>query len=81
MTLIDPRQTGALFYLLAFGMIVRWRAEMYAQFRRLQAAPRATNRCHKVVVSPLVRDLGREEGSRDRATPVATALTRSAASP
>jgi membrane protein CcdC involved in cytochrome C biogenesis len=40
---IDPLQTGALFYLLAFGMIVRWRVGMLRDFRRLQAqlAPEA----------------------------------------
>lgn len=29
------QQTGALFYLLAFGMIVRWRAQMLMEYRRL----------------------------------------------
>ena len=33
--LISPLQTAALFYLLAFGMIVRWRWSMYRQFERL----------------------------------------------
>lgn len=31
------QQTGALFYLLAFGMIVRWRAQMYMEYRKLTA--------------------------------------------
>ncbi len=31
------QQTGALFYLLAFGMIVRWRAQMYLEYRKLTA--------------------------------------------
>lgn len=33
--LISPLQTAALFYLMAFGMIVRWRAGMYRQYRRI----------------------------------------------
>ena len=28
-------QTGALFYLLAFGMILRWRAQLYFAYRAL----------------------------------------------
>lgn len=30
-------QTGALFYLLAFGMILHWRVNMWRRFKRLQA--------------------------------------------
>ena len=30
-------QTGALFYLLAFGMIVRWRMKLYGSYRALVA--------------------------------------------
>lgn len=33
--LISPLQTASVFYLLAFGMIVRWRAGMYWQYRAL----------------------------------------------
>ena len=33
--LISPLQTAALFYLMAFGMIVRWRAGMYREYRRI----------------------------------------------
>jgi membrane protein CcdC involved in cytochrome C biogenesis len=36
--LISPLQTAALFYLLAFGMIVRWRWEMYRQYEALEAS-------------------------------------------
>lgn len=36
--LISPLQTAALFYLLAFGMIVAWRAWMYRRYGQL--APR-----------------------------------------
>ncbi len=39
---IDIRQTGALFFILAFGMILHWRLRMYFEYRRLtrgQAAP------------------------------------------
>ena len=32
-------QTGALFYLLAFGMILRWRAKLFFAYRALTAAP------------------------------------------
>ncbi len=32
---ISPLQTGALFFVLAFGMILRWRAGMYLEYRRL----------------------------------------------
>jgi len=33
--LLPPAQTAALFFVLAFGMIVRWRAGMYLRFRKL----------------------------------------------
>jgi membrane protein CcdC involved in cytochrome C biogenesis len=32
---VDPLRTGALFFLLAFGMIARWRLGMLVEFRRL----------------------------------------------
>jgi membrane protein CcdC involved in cytochrome C biogenesis len=35
-------QTGALFYLLAFGMILRWRAKLYFAYRTLTASPTPT---------------------------------------
>lgn len=35
--LISPLQTAAVFYLLAFGMIVRWRVGMYREYRRITA--------------------------------------------
>lgn len=34
-TLLSASQTGAIFYLLALGMIVRWRAQMLFEYRRL----------------------------------------------
>lgn len=34
-------QTGALFYLLAFGMVVRWRLGMFMEYRRLEARLRS----------------------------------------
>lgn len=34
---LPPRQTAALFFVLAFGMIVRWRVAMYRRFVRLKA--------------------------------------------
>jgi membrane protein CcdC involved in cytochrome C biogenesis len=33
--LVSPLQTAALFYLMAFGMIVRWRAKLYLEYRRI----------------------------------------------
>lgn len=35
--LISPLQTAAVFYLLAFGMIARWRIGMYRQYREMSA--------------------------------------------
>jgi membrane protein CcdC involved in cytochrome C biogenesis len=32
---VDPLQTGALFFVLAFGMILHWRVRMYLQYREL----------------------------------------------
>jgi len=37
--LLPPRQTAALFFVLAFGMILRWRVGMFRQFRRLVSEP------------------------------------------
>jgi membrane protein CcdC involved in cytochrome C biogenesis len=37
-TLLSAQQTGALFYLLAFGMILRWRTQMFLEYRKLTAA-------------------------------------------
>jgi membrane protein CcdC involved in cytochrome C biogenesis len=33
--IISPLQTASLFYLMAFGMIARWRLVMYGQYRRI----------------------------------------------
>ena len=33
--IISPLQTGAVFFVLAFGMILRWRLEMLMEYRRL----------------------------------------------
>ena len=38
-TVLSVEQTGALFYLLAFGMIVRWRAQMLLEYRKLALSP------------------------------------------
>jgi membrane protein CcdC involved in cytochrome C biogenesis len=35
--IVSARQTAALFFILAFGMILRWRVAMYYRFRELQA--------------------------------------------
>lgn len=40
--LVSPLQTAALFYLLAFGMIVRWRWTMYRQYDALTSARQPT---------------------------------------
>jgi membrane protein CcdC involved in cytochrome C biogenesis len=34
-TLISPQQTAGLFFILAFGMIVRWRSSLFFQYQRL----------------------------------------------
>jgi membrane protein CcdC involved in cytochrome C biogenesis len=34
-TFLNMNQTAALFYLLAFGMILRWRLSMYLEYRQL----------------------------------------------
>lgn len=36
---VSTTQTAALFYLLAYGMILRWRFTMVGQFRRLSPIP------------------------------------------
>jgi membrane protein CcdC involved in cytochrome C biogenesis len=36
---VSPLQTGALFFVLAFGMIARWRIGMLLEYRRLCAEP------------------------------------------
>jgi membrane protein CcdC involved in cytochrome C biogenesis len=38
-TVVTPIQTGALFFVLAFGMVVRWRVAMLLAYRRLRAEP------------------------------------------
>jgi len=35
-TVLSIEQTGALFFVLAFGMILRWRASMLIEYRTLQ---------------------------------------------
>ena len=36
-TMLSLKQTAALFYLLAFGMILRWRLQMLLEYRRLSS--------------------------------------------
>ena len=36
---LSLEQTGAIFYLLAFGMILRWRLKLFLAYRALVAAP------------------------------------------
>ena len=40
---ISPLQTGALFFVLAFGMILRWRVGMLLEYRRLKVTPLSDN--------------------------------------
>lgn len=40
--LVSARQTASLFFLIAFGMILRWRAGMLRQFRVLEASAPTT---------------------------------------
>jgi membrane protein CcdC involved in cytochrome C biogenesis len=35
---ITLEQTAGLFFILAFGMILRWRTSMYLEYRRLTCA-------------------------------------------
>jgi membrane protein CcdC involved in cytochrome C biogenesis len=37
--IISPQQTAGLFFILAFGMIVRWRSMMWAQYHKLAGRP------------------------------------------
>jgi membrane protein CcdC involved in cytochrome C biogenesis len=39
-TVLSAEQTGAIFFVLAFGMILRWRAQMLLDYRKLTADPR-----------------------------------------
>ncbi len=34
---LPPKQTAAIFFILAFGMILRWRTSMYLRYRALRA--------------------------------------------
>ena len=36
---LSPLQTGSLLFVLAFGMIVRWRLLMYLEYRKLRSEP------------------------------------------
>jgi membrane protein CcdC involved in cytochrome C biogenesis len=37
-TVLSAKQTAALFFVLAFGMILRWRARMFLEYRELTSA-------------------------------------------
>ena len=37
--LLPPRETASIFFLLAFGMIVRWRLWMYLRYRAIVTGP------------------------------------------
>jgi len=39
---VSPAQTAALFFILAFGMLLPWRITMYLRYRRLVASPPST---------------------------------------
>jgi membrane protein CcdC involved in cytochrome C biogenesis len=36
---VTPVQTGALLFVLAFGAVLRWRVQMFLQYRRMVAQP------------------------------------------
>jgi membrane protein CcdC involved in cytochrome C biogenesis len=38
-TIMSIEQTGGLFFILAFGMILRWRMNMFFQYRALTTLP------------------------------------------
>jgi membrane protein CcdC involved in cytochrome C biogenesis len=40
--LLTLEQTAALFFVLAFGMIVRWRVSMFLEYRRITERPAAS---------------------------------------
>jgi membrane protein CcdC involved in cytochrome C biogenesis len=40
-SLLSIEQTGGLFFILAFGMILRWRMSMFRQYRSLTTSPAA----------------------------------------
>jgi membrane protein CcdC involved in cytochrome C biogenesis len=40
---IDVSRTGALFFVLAFGMILHWRMRMYFEYRQLTSDPLLTS--------------------------------------
>jgi membrane protein CcdC involved in cytochrome C biogenesis len=41
-TILTPQQTAGIFFILAFGMIVIWRAKLLLEFRRLTAVLQAS---------------------------------------
>jgi membrane protein CcdC involved in cytochrome C biogenesis len=41
-TVLTVQQTAGLFFILAFGMILRWRTSMFLQYRALVKEPRAS---------------------------------------
>jgi membrane protein CcdC involved in cytochrome C biogenesis len=43
-TILTVQQTAALFFVLAFGMILRWRTQMFLEYRALVAEPYHTPR-------------------------------------
>jgi membrane protein CcdC involved in cytochrome C biogenesis len=49
---VNTLQTGSIFFLLAFGMIVRWRVQMFMRYRELVTAP----------ASPVTADAGGPSG-------------------
>ncbi|MGB9031241.1 MAG: cytochrome c biogenesis protein CcdC [Acidobacteriaceae bacterium] len=43
-TIMSIEQTGGLFFILAFGMILRWRMNMFFEYRALATLPDALDR-------------------------------------
>jgi len=42
-TVLSVPQTAGLFFVLAFGMILRWRTQMFFQYRALTKGPRSSS--------------------------------------
>ena len=54
-TILTVPQTAGLFFLLAFGMILRWRARMFLEYRRLVARMNVSQDRPPTLLSPSQR--------------------------
>ena len=56
-TVLSVQQTASLFFILAFGMILRWRTQMFFQYRALINGPRPSpGRQNQSVPGSIARD-------------------------